>query len=74
MDGALPEENLRKIFDIMIEFSTSTKGVITENKKEIYWDYDMDLIEYPSDAQLVTVISYIKNNNGNDYLKSNEEI
>ena len=30
----------------------------------------MDLIEYPSDAQLVTVISYIKNNNGNDYLKN----
>lgn len=70
MDGALPEENLRKIFDIMIEFSTSTKGVIAENKKEIYWDYDMDLIEYPSDAQLVTVISYVKNNNGNDYFRS----
>ena len=51
----------------MIDFARCTDGIILEDKEEIFWDFDMDLIEYPSDAQLVTVITYESYNDKENY-------
>lgn len=62
--------NLRKVYDIMIDFAQCTGGIILENRKDIFWDYDMDLIEYPSDAQLVYIISFESGNHNIDYFNT----
>lgn len=67
LENVVSDENLQKVFDVMIDFARCTDGIISEDKEEIFWDFDMDLIEYPSDAQLVTVITYASDNDKENY-------
>lgn len=67
LENVVSDENLQKVFDVMIDFARCTDGIILEDKEEIFWDFDMDLIEYPSDAQLVTVITYASDNVKENY-------
>ena len=67
LENVVSDENLQKVFDVMIDFARCTDGIILEDKEEIFWDFDMDLIEYPSDAQLVTVITYESYNDKENY-------
>lgn len=66
----LNNENLQKIYDTMIDFAQCTGCLILENRKKIFGDYEMDLIEYPCDAQLVTIISYASGNHAINYFNT----
>lgn len=67
LDGVVSNENLQKVFDVMIDFAKCTGGIIEESREQVEWEYDMDLIEYPSDAQLINVVTYDYNSHGQNY-------